>query len=861
MAANCPVAVSSIVVGCLDAYVNLRKSFDSSSAEVNVCKYSIKAISTLSQHESEKVVDILIERQLLPSVLLDILFRSNPTLASHIILGDILQHIKKLKTEMDLNTTTYVYRSQEVFDDRYISKRLNTIDNQKSCCSWIAGELLTDSSLAIRTLSGLIESFFSTQDTFAVQNINIALRVVCLIIVHHSHLTALPSKAWGSVIEKVIKCMEAYITSDSIVDDNDSKCSFVFIISICFVLFCLDNITTELIVRFVVDSLLPRTHTIAKHEDIAFILGSILQNKGETFEEVLQQYVGNLSTSIRECCREKFPQFSHVIVDRAGKDMLKSICQKVVVIETFISNPKAFLCGASGIEMSESDVCDIFRRLFNDSDMCMRLVKSSTLEYALETAIDLTLRYKEPVLYSNELICINESLWSSTNMTSTATWNSPHAKFLIHLYYWIALSDADNKFPFLIDLRNISLEEAIICCNQCLSIESSTENFFSSLKRKIQGMFPETMHCNPPSIAYHYVKSECTNRLELKQISSSIKDAVESEGDPILSHNAVVLYYAAKKDTNISTRLLDLKAAQALLSSGKSLPVYFTYSSLCHDPLAMLKCDLVIWKSELRLIILSILKKILLINEFILRSTDKGAFSSIFCRQLLITRDIVVVRCLLTLLSDVFLTKSTRVSRAMFCYPTVKLIRSIVGQRRGIVAVLLRERLQDDCLTLLVQLVPEAIFDADILTNVLLDKSTPIVSRLCIADATLRMVIKNSSFDEEKSNKLAFTSLTVMINSFYLAQGPAGMAADVLYEKESGTDICHLCRIAILQMIEAMETIKGNREHLKNECAMALGKLASLCKAEFSEGKRTTTILQTMWEATNRASIALGSRY
>ena len=860
---NCPTAISSIVAGCIDACIDLRGTYDTLSLEVNACKDAIKEISFLSCHESAKVSSILIDQKLMPDVLLSILVRSNIKLAIKLLLNDILQHIHEKNSSGNPPSTVITvdrFCSNRIGKRPYSANPLEVNDMVKKHCNpWVCREFLSDYLFAVRTLVDFMKPFSHIEVFLPITDFYDFLLITHMTLVHHENLKIAPSSTWSMFADKFVQCVAAQSAAD-----NEKKPIFGLIISISFILICLSETTIEeIIVDFIMKIFDLNLPLISTKKDLCQIVGSIINDDVEMFQEILQHYALTSNTSLDKHCQSYFKQFCSIIVNKVGREKLIKLVERNMVVDFFVCDPKSFLCGAASVEMAEPSLRDIFQTSFSDSHICMQLTKASTLTYALDAAVILTLKSHYPVIYPDEIIRLDQSIWSVAN--SDSIWTVSHASFLVHLYYWISIFEADKNFPFLPDLLNLSLENAVLCCDERIKDTNLVEIiFFSNLKDKIRTVFPETAHaiCSM-QIAPSLLKATHMNVI---MISKFIKTALDNIEDPTFSHKAAILYFAGKHDKRISNRLLDLKSAQSLLSSGKSLPEYFTYSSLCRDPLVLMKCDLAIWKSEMRLILLSILEKVLLINEQLLKSFDsRGILGSICCNQLLVARDIVIVRCLLTLLSNAIITRTVKHSESVspiFCVSTLNTIRSIVKNRRGIVASLVRERLNDDCSTFLIEFVHEAMFDADILTAVLVDKGTSAVSRLCTADVSLRMVIRNDYlFDDEKYQKLAFTSLTVMINSFYLVQGPAGMAANVWIEEESGADVCQICRRAMLRMINAIETMRSDKDSLKNECAMALGKLASLCKVEISEGNRKTSILQSIWEATNRASIALGNRY
>jgi hypothetical protein len=95
--------------------------------------------------------------------------------------------------------------------------------------------------------------------------------------------------------------------------------------------------------------------------------------------------------------------------------------------------------------------------------------------------------------------------------------------------------------------------------------------------------------------------------------------------------------------------------------------------------------------------------------------------------------------------------------------------------------------------------------------------------------------------------------------------GPVGVPVNALIE-ENGMDLTQVCRKATFRMLSALQNVRGSRIGLKNECAMALQKLASLCKSESgmagvggSVANRRKALLKEIWDALVKALNAMGS--
>lgn len=315
---------------------------------------------------------------------------------------------------------------------------------------------------------------------------------------------------------------------------------------------------------------------------------------------------------------------------------------------------------------------------------------------------------------------------------------------------------------------------------------------------------------------------------------------------------------------------VDTAASCALLTCPHSPEPFFTYSTLCKDPLVLLKCPAKVWaKHGTRRIILSILSRLLEVNT---RLTYEFCQDKKLASEFIISRDLVLVRTLAIISSESYhfgdaSEKVTSIPKCTpYCANTVDILRSTIARSRGLIAMLCKQGLPEKVIDWLVELIPEVLMDARELTTCLCGRdsySLKTTQRLVIADAALRIAIRHGSRNEYESIPLAYEALAVLVNSFSLIVGPVGVPVSVLCSDEE--DSTEKCRRSAFRMLNALQFITGKRDRLRNEASMALSKIASFCKSESvmngvvgMAATRRKEILSRIWEATVRAENIIG---
>jgi len=368
-----------------------------------------------------------------------------------------------------------------------------------------------------------------------------------------------------------------------------------------------------------------------------------------------------------------------------------------------------------------------------------------------------------------------------------------------------------------------------------------------------------------------------TSEVIIKAIYSSLHDP--KSNDP-LGLRAELLFSRCLRHYHQAA--IDTAASCALLSSNKSPPPCHSYSALAKDPLVLLKCHVSIWdRLGLRRMLLSIIQRLFKANANILR---EAAPTKKLAHEMLLCRDLILVRSLVLYMSgDVAslsqygmknkygaISNNKLPNNATFCAVTCGIIRSMVAQRRGLVAMMIKQGLSNNAVDWIVEFVPECLSDARYLCTCLSDERNFLTAseRLAVADASLRIATAHGYRNESLAQPLLYSSLSVLISSFFLVLGPVGVAVNVLCEKETGEDITQKCRKSTLRMLNALQNISSSKSDvLKNEVAIGLGKLITHCKSEGVMGgvtgvaaKRRKVVVKEIWDATIRVMNTLGAQ-
>mmetsp|Transcript_8353 Transcript_8353/g.11921 ORF Transcript_8353/g.11921 Transcript_8353/m.11921 type:complete len:443 (+) Transcript_8353:2672-4000(+) len=428
--------------------------------------------------------------------------------------------------------------------------------------------------------------------------------------------------------------------------------------------------------------------------------------------------------------------------------------------------------------------------------------------------------------------------------------------------------------PFIINIRCFPMKE-ILSSNLWISEECHQDNIRNQL------LILASRHC-PDSVphdfkmrqnidirfveSHHYLHlNQSSNKQSPMIVEGIIRELVQKEIPNDFSENLVENIFLSSR-TFYPSLEVDTAAIKAMLSKSHSPPLYLTYNELCNDPLILFKCKLSIWKCMgLRRIILTILKELLDANEILVKRKSR---SLQVASELLSARDALVLKCLISLGSGSYLENYhiEQDGKAISCNMLVSLVRILVTKRKGIIAFLIKQGLNQISIDWIVEFVPESFNDANIFISYLSDKKKlNVVERLSIADATLRIAIGRGHQNDKISEHLAYAALSVLVSSFFLVLGPVGVPVNLLCER-NGRDITQMSRMITFRMLQALQTISGKKIGLKNEARLALSKIAGLCKSESTNvnglnavtAMKRKSLLKEIWDQVLRAINVVG---
>ena len=440
--------------------------------------------------------------------------------------------------------------------------------------------------------------------------------------------------------------------------------------------------------------------------------------------------------------------------------------------------------------------------------------------------------------------------------------NQPESQYLLQLLHAFEFMDVEPQSPFVFFPRALPIRHAVHMCRH-LASQGKARFLTSRLQEQIQKHLPDIYL---DAQIGHSSTASPTNLSEKRISRQEICESLVGKIRACLTHHDTDKHASSLEGFFLLARAqlpdsdLAINVASALLASPNKPPPFFTYALLCEDPLVLLKCPMKVWHCRgLRRITLALLCSLLEANAYLVLETSPSESSA---DELLAARNAVVLRCLLIAISGV----DSR-TPAFYCAMTTSVIRWLVVSQRGLVAMLIRQGLPDTALDWLIEIVPETMSDSQDLIHLASDRSslTP-AERLVAADAVLRIAIAHGHNNEVEAQGMAYTALTQLVNCFFLVVGPVGVPVNALVGDGSGLDVTQISRNAAFRILKSLLKVRGKRDRLRNECGMALQKLANLCKGEtvFSGvagavAGRRKTLLKEIFDAVLKASNSMGS--
>lgn len=494
-------------------------------------------------------------------------------------------------------------------------------------------------------------------------------------------------------------------------------------------------------------------------------------------------------------------------------------------------------------------VQQVLKNVLEDTDNSVLLLSSSIVPAFIQKVTPLLLKSSEPKVPLVLPLQI-EKLALQIDLRQEHYIGKHEAQFLLQFLYAAAFVEGEPMSPFAVsDFRSLPLREILLACSS--PSMSDMNAAVRSLRCAVYRLCPEIriqMYRYTLQVASRHntsirstpVARRTTKALLLRVLQRSMS---QPEEDPQGLR-------AEKAFIRARTQLTDAELFTTVTVALTSKMVHCTYSLLCRDPLVLFKCPLSVWaRKGWRRTVLCILAPLLETNDCVVR---RVAPLSDTCEELVAARNLLVVRGIVAAIGN----STSSLGAAV--------VRNIVSKQPSLVGVMLRQGIPESSLDWLVTFVPETMNGT--LDAVLSDRSSlTMAERLVAADGVLRIAVAHGHRDAADTKALAYAALAQLIGSFFLVIGPTGVPVSALVSG-SGLDATKTARRAMFRMLRCLAKVRGYRTGLRNECLMALQKLAGLVTGENivsgvpgAVATRQKNLLKEMFDAIVKANNAMGS--
>lgn len=542
--------------------------------------------------------------------------------------------------------------------------------------------------------------------------------------------------------------------------------------------------------------------------------------------------------------------------------------------EAFVADPAAGLLLVKDLYVHEhfqvalSHVHEVLKMVLQSTLHAKAFAQNDKVTCFIEQATDALFEMDGPNLPLVSPVSI-EMMARIVDFSGVTKLQEHESRFLLCLLYCFIVRglSPDPMGPFIFVPRELPLCEIRIACDT-----RGSEEVSPLLRLRL----------------IQYIDSTCpeiASRARLRNVLSPIKPALVGHGtrekgiitekgfvrdllaciqQPTLDTAGALaeqLFIAAK--AQLPEPVLIASSIRALMAEPHVPLRYLSYSSLCNDPLMLLKCPASLLKRKsIRRIVIWLLGSLLETNENVVRVFTNHDDSR---QELFDSRDALVLRCLASMLTS-FSSKDLNSLEGSYCTNSISLVRKIVSKRRGVFAILLKQGISEAELDWFVDWVPEVIEDAVAIGGILTERSSlTTVDRLVAADGVVRVAVAHGHRYPDESKLLVYAALSHLIASFFLVVGPVGVSVSSVVVNGLG-DATEISRKAAFRILKALLRVDSYRSHVKSECALALQKLVGLCKGEAiisslpnAVASRQKSLMKELLDAIVRAANAMGT--
>lgn len=580
--------------------------------------------------------------------------------------------------------------------------------------------------------------------------------------------------------------------------------------------------------------------------------------------EMVQETLSSQETSMDDELQDGFLKLCKWAVIKANLDTL---CNRTLTPTAVALDPLALLQMIVANYVDVAQLKSLMHDVLHSAEAAPKLARHVRVNDLLTAAITFISGSD-----TQDIPLVSQTMLSNLIRKANSTLGSEgSASIVSHMAlsfaYSVIFLDENPTSPFSFDPRDQPIAEVLHLIKQT-DLGFVHKHVASILRKHVPELVFESESVNASMTTLLEISNESSlNAKDITRLlSEAVREALRSPGVDPSGLCVERTFLLAQR--HLPAFEVDCLVVRSLMALPNSPAPFLTYAMLCRDPLLVLQFPLSVWQCRgIRRVALSVLGRLLPANENLARQASP---SEEVAEELLTSRNVVVLRCLLSLASGYTLSddanSSCRLNQPCQCHVLTSTIRSLVACHSGLVAILIKHGLPDEVVDWLVDFVPECINDAFAFTVLLSERcSLTAAERLKTADAALRIAIAFGSQDELEAKNLAAACLHQLITSFYLVLGPVGVPVNALIE-ENGMDLTQVCRKATFRILSALQKVRGSRTGLKSECSLALQKLASLCKGETgmtgvagAVANRRKALLKEIWDALVKALNGMGS--
>lgn len=506
----------------------------------------------------------------------------------------------------------------------------------------------------------------------------------------------------------------------------------------------------------------------------------------------------------------------------------------------------------------------------------VRDVLSSILGPSCENAVDYLSKkgVLDFLVNAGKFVCLNSSgqrelpvvlplqvekiaLLTQSKIANTSHVSVEVARLLLNLAYAIFFAMEQPSSPFLVVMRNLPVDQLYIFLQKIpeTRIDPDLRGYVVTgltkwcselvLQIRISASLQKFVARNA---------AEASQNTQVKSLVAVILSSVKDTDSDPNGEKVERLFYRAIGIA--SWKSLCCSSASATLSVGFP-PLLVDYTKICSDPLTLLKVPTICWKRNgFRRVVLTMLSFLCSSNDAMVKSLSEEKAETE--DEFVFSRNALLVRCLLSLMDKVAVVRS--------CVFTIGFLRAAFAQSPGMGAALFRQGVSDSELDWLVVHVPEIMDDGTAYQSLLgLQTISTACERLVAAGAVLRVAVIHGHKNEALTQTLVHGATAQLIANFFIVLGPIGVPVQAFMNEKEG-DTTKVCRKAAMRMLQSMSYIQGDQRRLRDECVIALQKLARLCKGEeivgglpASVASRQKGFLREMLDGINKNLVAMGS--